>query len=894
MPAEDDHAVIGAAIAGHGDIDRAIDLVDAMSAEQPARGLFAAQLIEAMLQAGFADQGTSERSRVNRVARLLAIVEENPPVGPNWQRLRALAGGMTMVAAPVYGRPVDQATALAQLDESAAEMADNPQVLALLGYARMVVAFQAGASWDDGSMYIEAPAQMANLRDTFGNLPNVGPALDALDGAFQLLIAHQRGEDLQPALDEASRRVDRLPEGNVMRQAFGDLLATWNPVKELIVDPDGAIDTSDEKLAGLRELADSPDRNDSQRAMAHCTLGGTLLGAGLETDLDRVAAAVGHSRTAVDLAPPNDPNRAFFLLSLGLALWRQSELTNEYETVIAARDAMRAAREAAGGEQHRDWSFINEMLAQVERRLGVPDARMTALQGLRNNAWRVLLQSDARAARHAARDAAQSAADAARQCLANDAPADAIRALDAGRSLMLFSAAEFRDIVPRLVEVGRPDLAERWAEAATADQPDELPAALRHDVLTALIEASDILDPPSLPEIRQALRTLDADALVYLVPAPAPGQPGWAVIAPAHGSPSSVALMNLQVDDDDDVERFLAALTDRDLQPPRPRANLVGDLDMLCEWAWRAAIRSIVEDVLPTLPVPTSGRPYRLVLVPMGKLALIPWHAARRKDGRYAVQDVAFSIAASARLLCRSAAQAPVALLATGLVVGDPDTGTENRRLAAARVEAYAIHRAFYRGGRYIGTRADGSRSPSGAGTADEVRAWLTDTRLSAGAMLHLACHGVIDTDPRTANSYLVLASGQHLAAEEIVQLLSRTPDRDIGLAVLAACRTGRAVSGYDEAYSLGTALLAGGVRTVLSTQWAVPDDATSLMMFMFHHYLMIDRMPAWSALRHAQLWMLDPERQAPSTMPPALQRRLATTDMRRIEAWAGFVHLGQ
>src|SRR4029078_12561653 len=104
--------------------------------------------------------------------------------------------------------------------------------------------------------------------------------------------------------------------------------------------------------------------------------------------------------------------------------------------------------------------------------------------------------------------------------------------------------------------------------------------------------------------------------------------------------------------------------------------------------------------------------------------------------------------------------------------------------------------------------------------------------------------HGVIETGPDTSTSYLLLAGGSRLTAHEVVELMTRSPQRDIGLVVLAACRTGRSIHGHDEAYSLGTAFLTRGVRTVLSTQWQVPDNATSVLMYMFHHYLMVERRP--------------------------------------------------
>jgi hypothetical protein len=389
--------------------------------------------------------------------------------------------------------------------------------------------------------------------------------------------------------------------------------------------------------------------------------------------------------------------------------------------------------------------------------------------------------------------------------------------------------------------------------------------------------------------------------LVYLVPAGA-GTPGTAVVAPAEGPAGFMMLPGLAVpegpddagEDGDEVAPYLTAIAHRDVSPRRRRADLAGSLEALSGWAWRVAIGPLVDTYLPRLPKPASGRPPRLVLAPFGRLALIPWQAARRPDGVFALEIAAFSQTASARMLCRAAALAPVPLTPVGLVVGDPDTGVPRDRLQAARVEAYAVHQAFYRGGRFLGTRADGTPSRAGAGTGREVRDWLTSASPGAGSVLHLACHGVIESGGADPTSYLLLAGGDRIAADEIIRLMATAPERAVALAVLAACHTGESAHGYDEAYSIGTALLAGGVRSVLSTQWAVPDDATSVLMFMVHHFLRTEKLPVWDALRRAQLWMLDENRRIPPTMPGALRHRLVGAEPARIEAWAGFVHLGR
>jgi CHAT domain-containing protein len=178
--------------------------------------------------------------------------------------------------------------------------------------------------------------------------------------------------------------------------------------------------------------------------------------------------------------------------------------------------------------------------------------------------------------------------------------------------------------------------------------------------------------------------------------------------------------------------------------------------------------------------------------------------------------------------------------------------------------------------------------------------------------MLHLACHGYFKSGPQ-AVAYLLLADDKaddeaddkadgdgngdegrgELRVDELVALMAKAPDRAVGLVVLAACNTGRAVYGYDEAYSLGTGFVAGGVRSVLSTLWSVPDIATSWLMYLFHHFLRHDRLPPWQALREAQMWMLDPARKVPPGMPRELVPG-PDANPAGVLNWAGFVHYGQ
>lgn len=249
----------------------------------------------------------------------------------------------------------------------------------------------------------------------------------------------------------------------------------------------------------------------------------------------------------------------------------------------------------------------------------------------------------------------------------------------------------------------------------------------------------------------------------------------------------------------------------------------------------------------------------------------MPWHAARTGGRRYACQDADISYLPSARLLCEVAAR-PAAGTRQALVVGNP-----TRDLHHAGEEAEAVHRAFHPQGELLGP---------GTATPAAVTDWL---RRQRGGLLHLACHGEVRQGQRHS-AYLALSGGQ-LAAEELTEGTSRYGGLD--LVVLAACRTNVSGHGYDEAYSLSTAFLVAGARSVIGSLWPVPDEATSLLMYMTHHFMSRDGLAPGPALRGAQLWMLDDRRTAPPGMPSPLQARVGRIRADDLAAWAGFTHLG-
>ncbi|HEU4348781.1 MAG TPA: CHAT domain-containing protein [Actinoplanes sp.] len=893
-------AAIACAVIGYGDLAEAITALHRLPAGLAARGPLAAGLIDALVR----DNPLAAPDRLRALDGLLAVADTAPPASPRWRRVRAAARALTLTRAAAELELADPAAAIAELDTLGAEVGDDRQLRSIVDSARMGLSFARSLLEGDEGALERFPREMTHYFAELPDTPEATVLRDLVTEMAGTVAANQRGEDVSANLDRLRLLAEELPSGHHLRAATEEAVATLTTFNRIQSDdPDTRV--TDEELTRMVALTERAGLSDADRALAHGRVGGAALGLGNDTDPARVDLGVSHLRRAVQISGPDDPHRVFHLTGLALGLYRRSALTNATADLREAHTILEQARELAGGPAHPQWSMINGMLADVRQLLGTgADFHHAALDGLRSYLWKVLLQPDLAGAAAAVRSAAQDAVITARQSLIANDPAAAISALDAGRGLALFAATEVRTVADRLDDAGEAELARRWRAAVASGDPAMLPADLRREVLKVLSahsSAATLLDPPGFGEIQRALAEVDADALVYLMPGEGV-TPGYAVAAPVTGRPSYLALPNLLAGDDFDIEHHLAVLSSRDpAQPPHrdmagacSEVDLTGSLDQLCDWAWRAAIGPLVKHYLPRLPKPGSDRPHRVVLVPMGDLARVPWQAARRRDGTYAVQLIGISQAASARMLCFSAALPPVPPSPVGLVVGDPDTGREELDLKAARLEAYAVRESFYRGARYIGRRPNGSVSPSGAGTSDEIRDWLTATGPAAGATLHLACHGFVQTGPRSPTAHLLLAGGKTLTAEELAALMASAPHRAVDLVVLAACRTGNAINGYDEAYSLGTAFLAGGARSVLSTQWSIPDDATSVLMYMFHYYLRAGGHPAWAALRLAQLWMLDPARVVPDGMPKPLRAKLGHTDLGALAAWAAFVHWGR
>lgn len=878
------------------DLRTAADIVEGLPPQSPGRARLAADVVTAVVRLA----SPFSHVLLDRLTALLDIAAADQPAGKQWAATRPGALALATLYDTILGR-IDPGAALDQLSTIEPGEDDDGRVAGVIGAARQVIERISAVAAGDFAQR-DAVAGLRQMRSRFGGNPTIDALIEANEAVDAALTWTGPHASVQVAAQRVRAAMRLVPQDSDLHRHMRSVADMVEAVRHDDVDAQWA-PSGDAAL-------------DNQRVLASVQAALAQLSQDAPVSAEKIDEVTGRIRSVLAGMAEDHSLRPFVLLHLGLAVQQRYKVLGnraDLAELAGILDTVRRHDLVPTGDDQR---LAASMQAFVSYEHGDGDtARRQLLERLRGYSWSVLQQADTVSATKAASGAASEAMQFAARCLHDDAVSDAVAALDAGRGLVLLAATELHRVATRLDALGRSDLADGWRAATGAGTQGRVPLELRKAVVATLSAASPAgpVDPPTIAEIRTSLSTLDADALVYLVPG-GTDRPGVAVVVPVAGEPYWTSLPHLD-GGGEALERFVRATAHRSAAeargtgppagngrdlPADPHRAFPAGLDRVCEWAWRAAVGPVLDLVARSTPAP-SGRVRRLVMIPMGDLARVPWHAARRPgDGAYAIQECALSYEVSARAFCESARRPGVRVSSLGFVLGDPDTTDPSTGLAAAsalpaaRAEAFAVREAFYRAATYAGRRPDGTTGAGGAGGRDAVRAWLTAQLPSSGAMLHLACHGITRSAAEHDSSCLVLAGGERLPAEQLVGLIAqrRAP---IGLVVLAACRSGVSTRGYDEAYSLGTAFVAAGVRTVLSTQWSIPDDSTSLLMFMFHHYLRHEGHRPWDALRRAQLWMLDPDRQVPVTMPRQLRSRFETVaDLGDPTVWAAFIHMGQ
>ena len=224
----------------------------------------------------------------------------------------------------------------------------------------------------------------------------------------------------------------------------------------------------------------------------------------------------------------------------------------------------------------------------------------------------------------------------------------------------------------------------------------------------------------------------------------------------------------------------------------------------------------------------------RVVVVPFGPLAAVPFHALPFDAAPLgAARTISYVPAAS--LLAGRRLDEPLSET-DAVVVGDPAFDSEVHpslsRLPGAGVEASAVGRLWATDDVLLGPDAQEER----------LRRLLPDR-----AVVHLAAHGYLD-QIAPSNSSIVLAGDDGLTVSDLIGLRLRSQ-----LAVLSACDSGRgAVTLGGDVVGLTRGLLASGVQRAVVSLWPVDDAPACVTMAMFHERLVDGGVPA-RALADAQ-----------------------------------------
>ncbi|MFD5898396.1 CHAT domain-containing protein [Streptomyces sp. NPDC060366] len=559
-------------------------------------------------------------------------------------------------------------------------------------------------------------------------------------------------------------------------------------------------------------------------------------------------------------------------------------------------------------------------------------ARELGIEVLGMLARRALVQDVAADAVLTAERAGALSREIAGWCVQDGAYEEAVGVLERGRALALHTEMAGTDVRARLTGLGHAGLAERWHDWRTAARasrtgdraaappapgtswdpyvehplPEQLGVAVRkvleeHGVLYELI------GPPSVPDIAAALRRTGADELVHLLPAGSGSASGGALRVGSDGRVRWSALPGLVATAY--LDEYLTALESLLASPGSPEAAREWQtrLHELCDWAGSAVIGPLEGQLGPWRG---PGRVPRLVLVPLGPLAAVPWSAARtggRTAGRrrrLAVDGLVLSTAPSARMFAATAARPPVraadsALLLLGL------TGKEIGVSSSRGLDRlYGSTRLLTPDGKREGdTRpetilAEIGRACGEHGIVDISAHLMPDPSDSWRSHLVFG-----DTRPGAQTGAQTGAGVDRLSVQTIAARRFPVPPAGPGLCVsLASCINSLPRRHHDESFTMAAAFLAGGASSVLGSLWPVRLHATALLDLLFHHRLREGDAPA-HALRDAQLWMLDPARSVEAAFPRSV--RPAATELLRLllaagrdpadpALWAGLVAVGR
>ncbi|MEO0456955.1 MAG: CHAT domain-containing protein [Cyanobacteria bacterium P01_A01_bin.114] len=238
----------------------------------------------------------------------------------------------------------------------------------------------------------------------------------------------------------------------------------------------------------------------------------------------------------------------------------------------------------------------------------------------------------------------------------------------------------------------------------------------------------------------------------------------------------------------------------------------------------RQLYQMLIQPIADLLPAQTP-----VIIIPQGELFLVPFPALQAETGTALIEQHPLLFAPAIGLLrSTEPAQAPLLIGdAPALVVGnpvmplDPDTGSPLQPLSGAQQEALTIAPLL-------------NTQPLIGETATKA---AVVSQIEEAKIAHFATHGLLDDFGTGIPGALALTPTANdagfLTAAEIFDL-----SLTARMVVLSACNTGQGKITGDGVVGLSRSFLTAGVESVVVSLWAVPDDATALLMAEFYRQL--------------------------------------------------------
>jgi CHAT domain-containing protein/tetratricopeptide (TPR) repeat protein len=371
-----------------------------------------------------------------------------------------------------------------------------------------------------------------------------------------------------------------------------------------------------------------------------------------------------------------------------------------------------------------------------------------------------------------------------------------------------------------------------------------------------------------------------------------------------------------------DVDAFLSGITERERRAPPATIAATG--------------RALFDRLLAPLLASVGGQPTRLVIVPNGLLSTVPFEAlvmnTRRADPvsfadlEFVIDRFDVTYGPSSPVLVELSAIGPRSTPGKLLLLADPIYERESTTQVAAaeppdqtilgrrspppslsldriqktRSEAFAITDALIAPDDDEVLLALARLRTARSGSA---RTALLDLHLGADAsrdriatdmreyaVIHLACHGYIDTEsPR--RSGLVFSATKDLGGWfTIADALEL--DLDANLVVLSACQTARggAIS-TDGVESMARAFLYSGARAVVASLWDVDDAAAAETMARAYDLMLREHKSSAAALLDAKRFVRS--NRLARSRPVKTAGESVDAETGHPNLWAPFIHIG-